>query len=142
MDSVKIGPLFYDIIYTASADDEFDGKKDEGSITSSVFAPDQATIFIDNGLDWKVKHLSLWHEVIHAILSQNGYFEDTVREDLVTVIANGVANLIQDNPCICDMVGLENLEEGLAAWDVASDEALFSFKERLASAGNEEGNNG
>jgi Zn-dependent peptidase ImmA (M78 family) len=42
------------------------------------------------------RRATLWHEVIHVILHQAGYADHD--EQMVTALANGIVQVLQDNP--------------------------------------------
>lgn len=53
-------------------------------------------IKIMNDLSNDIKNVTLWHEIIHAILNQLG-FEDSENEHLVQSLATGIHQVISDN---------------------------------------------
>lgn len=53
-------------------------------------------IKIMNDLSNDIKNITLWHEIIHAILNQLG-FEESENEHLVQSLATGIHQVISDS---------------------------------------------
>jgi predicted heme/steroid binding protein len=56
----------------------------------------KGTITLRDDLSPQIRRSTLWHESIHAILHQAG--QNGVDESVVESVANGVMQLLQDNP--------------------------------------------
>lgn len=59
---------------------------------------EQGTIEVVAGLDSYMDRTTLLHEVMHAILRQQGRYYCKAEEDYVTALANGVIAVLDANP--------------------------------------------
>ena len=59
---------------------------------------EQGTIEIISGLDSYMDRTTLLHEVMLAILRQQGRYYCKAEEEYVTALANGVVTVLDDNP--------------------------------------------
>lgn len=59
---------------------------------------EQGTIEIVSGLDSYMDRTTLLHEVMHAILRQQGRYYCKAEEEYVTALANGLVTVLDDNP--------------------------------------------
>ena len=56
------------------------------------------TIEVISGLDSYMDRTTLLHEIMHAILRQQGKYYCKAEEEYVTALANGVITVLDDNP--------------------------------------------
>ena len=59
---------------------------------------EQGTIEIVSGLDSYMDRTTLLHEIMHAILRQQGRYYCKAEEEYVTALANGLVTVLDDNP--------------------------------------------
>lgn len=59
---------------------------------------EQGTIEVISGLDNYMDRTTLLHEIMHAILRQQGRYYCKAEEEYVTALANGVITVLDDNP--------------------------------------------
>lgn len=59
---------------------------------------EQGTIEVVSGLDSYMDRTTLLHEIMHAILRQQGRCYCKAEEEYVTALANGVITVLDDNP--------------------------------------------
>lgn len=90
-DTVKIGPITYTITH-------------EETLGDSGFAGQiryfRSTIAINGDLRPQFALQTLWHEIIHGIMTNAGIPHDDQTEPLVNAIAYGVLQVIVDNPAL------------------------------------------
>lgn len=91
MDKVKIGPMTYEIKLVERLLGDNDVRLD------GMISHDHQTIEIDSGLALAVQRQTLWHEIIHGILTQAGRCGE-VQDGTVDAIAYGIFGVIKDNP--------------------------------------------
>ena len=91
MKSVKIGPITYEVKIVKRLLDHGEEKLD-GRISHK-----RQMIEIESGLTLTMQRQTLWHEIIHGILTQAGR-HDEVSEGAVDAIAYGIFGVIKDNP--------------------------------------------
>lgn len=84
-DSVKIGGMTFRIVMQ-----DVSGTSVDGSI---IYA--QSTIRIDDQATLDYRAAVLWHEMLHAILTQSGHEHD---EKLIDALAYGIVQILRDNP--------------------------------------------
>jgi hypothetical protein len=88
--SVKIAGIVYQVRLVTNLLDNDERVKLNGCIKYGI-----SEIQIEKKLSDQVKQVTLWHEVIHGILSQAEIEHD---EKLVEVLGYGICGFIQDNP--------------------------------------------
>ena len=59
---------------------------------------EHGTVTIVSGLDSYMDRTILLHEIMHAILRQQGRYYCKAEEEYVTALANGVITVLDDNP--------------------------------------------
>lgn len=86
---VKIGPMLYEIVET----DDFyhEGKKLYGYVNVS-----RGTLTLEASLCSQAKRITLWHEIVHAILVNAGMGDH--EESLVEALSAGIVSMLDDNP--------------------------------------------
>ena len=93
MSSIRIGPFDYAVDIVEDLKDD-DGTRLYGEI---IYSTRRIRIKPDQEKDQRLA--TLWHETLHAILEHAG-MKYRKRERLVKVLANGVAQVLRDNPDI------------------------------------------
>ena len=99
IDKVKIGPITYAI----ARDDTLGDSGFAGQIRYF-----RSAIAISGDLKPQFALLTLWHEIVHGIMTNAGIPHDEQKESLVDAIAYGVLQVIVDNP---DLVNITRAEE-------------------------------
>lgn len=84
MKSLKVGPVNYRL------------EERIMDIGQAAVHTTSAAIHVDKGLDDQMKRISIWHEVLHAILAHAGYREHP--EDLIEALSYGIVGVLNDNP--------------------------------------------
>lgn len=92
--AVKIGPIVYKICM-------IEGLVSEGTKLFGEVKHDVCEIRVEARNDLQQARQTLWHEIVHVILSQAGLAKDAKREELVDPLAYGVMGVLQDNPWLC-----------------------------------------
>lgn len=90
MDSVWIGPVRYTVKRVKRLQGE-DRRALLGEIDYT-----HTTISLDEDQSPDSERMSLWHEIVHGILSQYGFRDHD--ETMVSALANGIADVLQCNP--------------------------------------------
>jgi len=86
---VKVGPIRYRIV-------EVEGLVGDQSKLDGHIVYNPSEIRLEISLGSQRRHLVLWHEVIHAILTHGGF--DDHDERMVDVLAASIMLVLQDNP--------------------------------------------
>lgn len=84
---VKVGPM----VYTVTEDTS---RATDGVYGAILYA--DSCISLQPGLTQAFQEVILWHEMIHAILSQSGLRDQ--EEQVIHAIAYGVVEVLKDNP--------------------------------------------
>lgn len=88
MKSVKVGPITYEVVLV---DDLHDGTtKLDGWVRYA-----ECVVRLDSRLSPQSMRQTLWHEILHALVTQGGLKQD---ERYVDVLAYGIMEVLQDNP--------------------------------------------
>jgi hypothetical protein len=87
---IQIGPLRYEVVEV----EELAGKAGElcGDITAY-----KCRIRIAADMDPQAKLVTLWHEILHGILSTAAHNEDH-NEAHIDALAHGIIQVLRDNP--------------------------------------------
>jgi Zn-dependent peptidase ImmA (M78 family) len=59
---------------------------------------EQARIRINARLDPQLKRVTLWHEIIHALLFNAGVYTAEHNEQQIDALAHGIIQVLRDNP--------------------------------------------
>ena len=102
IDKVKIGPITYII----TNDDTLGDSGFAGQIRYF-----RSTIAINGDLKPQFALLTLWHEIVHGIMTNAGIPHDEQTEPLVNAIAYGVLQVLVDNPDLVNMARVEPAPE-------------------------------
>lgn len=86
--SIVIGPLTYKI-------EEVNELYDKGILVWGVFVPSDLLIQIEENMPEQRKPITLWHEIIHAILNHSK--RTGVEEDVIDVLALEIVGVLQAN---------------------------------------------
>lgn len=84
---VTVGPM----VYTVTEDTS---RATDGVYGSILYA--DSRISLQPGLAQPFQEIILWHEMIHAVLSQSGLRDQD--EQVIHAIAYGVVEILRDNP--------------------------------------------
>lgn len=91
MDNVKVGPITYEVKMVerllGDGSEKLDGQISYG----------QQVIEIESDLTLVMQKQALWHEIVHAILTQAGR-QCEASEGIIDAIAYGLVGVIKDNP--------------------------------------------
>lgn len=87
--SVKIGALTFDVVEEART--AIDGKYGALQYCDSV-------ISLTPGMSIQHQTIVLWHEMIHAMLTNAGIREQD--EQIPMALSHGIVQLLQDNPAL------------------------------------------
>ena len=73
---------------------------DEGKLKQQCGHCDyeHARIRIHRTLDPQLKRVTLWHEIIHALLFNAGVYEPEHNEQQIDALAHGIVQVLRDNP--------------------------------------------
>lgn len=88
---IKIGGLDYDVIEEPNLCAEDGTRRLNGHIVY-----DRCQIKIDNGLNPQAKNITMWHEIIHGILTHAGVKDHD--ETHIEVLSYGLDQVLRDNP--------------------------------------------
>lgn len=88
--SLRIGPYDYEVIYK-------DAPMVDNTLCNGVHAREALQIEIRNGMPAQSEYQTLWHEILHAVFD-NAALKLENEEDVIEVIANGLVQVIRDNP--------------------------------------------
>jgi hypothetical protein len=95
MDSIKIGPMTYQIEVVDELRDK-EGRKADGIIMYKALK-----ILIESEATVQSARQILWHEILHGILAQGGVsLKD--EEVVCEVLSHGIMSVLQDNRWIND----------------------------------------
>jgi len=92
MDNIRVGPLRYKVVELPIVKSE-DGRDLYGEIDYV-----ERKIRISTAQPEAARLPTYWHEVIHGILAQAAMHKQNNNEQLVTILANGIVQVLQDNP--------------------------------------------
>jgi hypothetical protein len=90
--AVKVGPIVY-----AVTEHDWPPDKEAGSQAMGRHFPSEGRILLLRSMPPGVKYVTLWHEIIHAILDQAG---QGCEEGAVDALAHGVVSVLRDNPML------------------------------------------
>jgi Zn-dependent peptidase ImmA (M78 family) len=85
--SIKVGPITYEVVQEA----RIAGDQKYGAILYG-----QSEIVMQAGLSPQHQQIVLWHELIHAMLTQYGLTDHDERIELA--LSHGIVGVLQDNP--------------------------------------------
>ncbi len=102
---IQLGAFVY-TVETVKEIRSADGRRADGSLNEHGL-----TINIDETDNDKIQLRTLWHELLHAILSQSGFsFEDQNEEKveaMLRALGYGIVNILDVNPHLAELsVGL------------------------------------
>lgn len=97
---IKIGGLDYELIEEYNLCAEDGTKRLNGHIIY-----DKCQIKVDQNLNQQVKAVTVWHEVLHGILTQAGVEEHD--EKLIEILSYGIVQVLRDNPELSEYASTE-----------------------------------
>ena len=89
VDTIRIGPIDYAIELV----DDLKTEDDEPADGWICYV--DGAIRLDTALNPQLRRVTLWHEVLHGILTQTGRQEHD--EGLLDALAHGIAQVLRDN---------------------------------------------
>lgn len=98
LEQVKIGGITYEIRRVPDLRDEHDTKLD------GLYQGGKCLISLNSDLTPQSTLQTLWHEIIHGIITHAG-MRDQHDESLIEAVSYGVMQVLRDNP------GIEQLPE-------------------------------
>lgn len=57
---------------------------------------DDSKVLLEKELGPQAEYITLWHEILHGLLTQGGIAEQ--EEKIVEVLAHGIVSVLRDNP--------------------------------------------
>lgn len=90
--TVQVGGVDYSIDFRKDLRGS-DGTKLDGSIDYAPFE-----ILLDSELGIQGNYVTLWHEIVHAILEHAGR---DIPDEVIDTMAHGIVQVIRDNPELC-----------------------------------------
>lgn len=90
IDSVKIGPIRYELEFVERLLSETDNKL-QGHIQ---YQP--CTLSVEQNSNAQIQAVTILHEILHGLLNNVGFYEQD--EKLIDTLAHGLLDVIQDNP--------------------------------------------
>ena len=91
---IRIGPLVYQVVEV----ERFAEPDDNGRYTRYYGQIDygEQVIRLEANMSPERKWLTLWHEIVHALMEQAGLNQHD--EQVVTILGYGIPAVLQDNP--------------------------------------------
>lgn len=89
--TVKIGPILFEVVEEKGLVNGDKTRKLDGHIRYS-----DCRIEVEASMAPQAKRQTIWHEIVHGILNQAGYWKQG--EELVDALAYGIMSVLQDNP--------------------------------------------
>ena len=93
--TVKVGPIVYEVREVA-------GLLDAGTSIFGEVKHSDCEILIEAGNAAQQRRQTLWHEIVHVVLSQAGYRKESKDEGLVEALSHGIMGVVQDNPWLVE----------------------------------------
>lgn len=91
---VKVGPVVYTV-----GEHDWPPDKEAGSQAMGRTFSSEGKIMLLRSMPPDVKHVTLWHEIIHVILDQAG---QDASEGVIEALSHGVVATLGDNPWLGD----------------------------------------
>lgn len=92
--TVKVGPITYIV-----GEHDWPPDKEAGSQAMGRTFSSEGKIMLLRSMPPDVKHITLWHEIIHVILDQAG---QDASEGVIEALSHGVVATLGDNPWLGD----------------------------------------
>lgn len=89
--SIRVGPIAYAIVMVKKLMGPYGRRCGECS-------PAKSRIRIDSKIDVQIQTVTLWHEILHAILFGAGVSADEHNEQQIDALAYGIVAALRDNP--------------------------------------------
>ena len=102
-DKIRIGPVDFDIEYHKTLVSGDNSTKLDGEILHQI-----STIRLEMGTSPQFRRMILWHEIVHAILTQAGYHDHD--EQMMEVLASGIMQVLRDNPWLIEIYPREETD--------------------------------
>lgn len=91
---VKVGPIIYKILWVEEL------RSADGDLVFGKVLYDMCEIHLEAGNSPQADRQTLWHEIVHIILTHLGRDED--REGFVDSLAYGLMQVVQDNAWLAE----------------------------------------
>ena len=98
IEELRIGPTTYRVIFTGSDQLEHLKRDEEEEAPSGESQPDACRMIVNKDHHAQQQIIALFHEIYHLILLQAGKFYESSDEELVSVLAHGIVQVLRDNP--------------------------------------------
>jgi len=95
IDKIKIGGIYFDIVRKENLVHPVDNRRLDGHILYG-----ESKIYLDDAMSPQAEMQTVWHEVVHGILTQAGM---DAKENLIDCIAYGIIMVLVDNPQLADV---------------------------------------
>jgi hypothetical protein len=92
INKIKIGAMVFDVIRKDDLKHPADNRRLDGHILYS-----ESKIYLDSNLSYQAEMQTIWHEVLHGILTQAGGCKEE-DEHLIEALAYGVMMVLDANP--------------------------------------------
>lgn len=96
--NLKIGPMTYQVCLVAP--DEL--PKEDNTHVAGEGRPDVCAILLNREYHFQQQRVTLFHEIVHVILSQAGRRYESDDEGLVESLAHGILQVLLDNPWLIE----------------------------------------
>lgn len=93
---IRIGGIDYEVEEVPNLCTEDGAKRLNGDIFH-----DRCQIRVDQNLSPQIKSVTVWHEIIHGILTQAGARKQD--ETQIEALAYGIVQVLRDNPQLLEM---------------------------------------
>lgn len=90
---VRIGPIDFTVVEIERLRDDAGSKSLDGNISYA-----RSEIRLGAELEWQAKRQTLWHEIIHGLMTQGHIETGEAEEQMVDVLAYGIVQVLRDNP--------------------------------------------
>ena len=86
---ISVGSVDYEVSFV----DNPGGKDTWGFINQK-----DGLMEISRDIGYQIIRITLWHEILHAVLDDSGETELSKDEKVVTIISSGIVQVMKDNP--------------------------------------------
>jgi hypothetical protein len=93
LDKVKIGAVDYQVV-------EVENLVDGVTVLNGHILYNESVIKLEQNMSVQQKDVTLWHEIIHGILTHAGFSNHN--EKMVEALGYGVLMVLRDNPGLID----------------------------------------
>lgn len=97
LNELRIGPITYQVTFVGSDQLEYLKEDEKEEAPSGESRPDECRMVINRDHHPQQQAVALFHEIFHVLLAQAGKFYESGDEELVSVLAHGMAQVLRDN---------------------------------------------